>query len=73
MSQTNRVRCSCCAKQIVTERFGRNDPQCTIAEGAVADVAPGQAICGYCAQDLDENGLFPEEREDVRVVAEGEA
>ena len=38
----------------------RYDDDCTTMEGAVADFPPN-VICGYCAEDLDENGLFPEE------------
>lgn len=31
-------------------------------EGAKASFG-GEVFCGYCAEELDENGLFPEERE----------
>lgn len=56
------VVCSCCSKQAVEWRPQRNDKFVTTIEGARADANPRLCICGYCAEDLDENGLFPEER-----------
>lgn len=52
------IRCSCCGKQAV-DRPGETSCTTTLI-GAVADFG-GQVICGICAKDLDENGLFPEE------------
>jgi len=55
------VYCSCCCKQVVDQRnCSPHDSRVTRALGAVADV--NGIICGFCAKDLDENGLFPEER-----------
>lgn len=55
------IRCSCCAKQAINRYVSRFDKYCTILDGAKADFN-NQVICGYCAKDLDEYGLFPEER-----------
>lgn len=55
-------RCCCCGKQIVDYQVGRNDEYRTIKAGIVP-IGPSLGYaCGYCAEDLDENGLFPEER-----------
>lgn len=60
-SRPVRAYCSCCGKQAVKSwKPDRCDDRCTTMEGAVADFPPN-VICGYCAEDLDENGLFPEE------------
>ena len=56
------IRCECCAKQAIESDVSRYDEYCTIAKGAVAGFASNTFICGYCAEELDENGLFPEER-----------
>ena len=57
-----RVYCSSCGKQVVKSwKPSRSDEDCTTAEGAKADFPPN-VFCGYCAEDLDEYGLFPEER-----------
>jgi len=55
--------CSCCGKQAISEYVKRNHSFLTILEGAKCDCNPNYVICGHCARDLDENGLFPEERE----------
>lgn len=62
MTQTAKVYCSCCAKQAVSYPVYPNDKYCTVREGGVASGTPGEIICRYCAVDIDENGLFPEER-----------
>lgn len=54
------IRCSCCGKQAVSYNVSEYDKHCTILQGAKADFG-NQVICGYCARDLDEYGLFPEE------------
>lgn len=55
-------RCCCCGKQIVDYQVGRNEEYCTIKDRAVS-IGPSLGfVCGYCAEDLDEEGLFPEER-----------
>ena len=53
--------CSCCGKQAIKGNTPRDDKYCTIIRGAVTDCNPDYVICGYCAEDLDENGLFPGE------------
>lgn len=57
-----KIICSCCAKQAVDGVQSRNDEYVTTLVGARRDCNPKFCICGYCAEDLDENGLFPEER-----------
>lgn len=42
-----------------------NDKYCTKGEGSKAGFKSDEVFCGYCAEDLDENGLFPEERTDT--------
>lgn len=56
-----KVYCCTCGKQVVSYAVSRRDQCRTISEGAVAG-GLGQVFCGYCAEELDENGLFPEER-----------
>lgn len=57
-----RVVCPCCGKQLVHSGASAGDKFCTTWKGARASGTAGEAICGYCAEDLDENGMFPEER-----------
>ena len=61
----NRVYCSCCGKQVTYDlkiHPSPNDEFLTKRLGSRASCTPGEVICGYCSEDLDENGLFPEER-----------
>jgi len=55
------IYCSCCAKQVVSYDCSRYDRYVTIRKGAVASFRKDECICGYCAEELDENGNFPEE------------
>jgi hypothetical protein len=55
-----KVHCSCCAKQITNATVPRENKEMTVAQGAKAGFG-NQKICGYCAEELDENGLYPEE------------
>ena len=55
-------KCCCCGKQIVDYQVGRTDEYRTTKTGAVSMGASLGFACGYCAEDLDEDGLFPEER-----------
>jgi hypothetical protein len=57
--------CCTCAKQLVSYRVGQNNPTLTIAQGAKAGFSYYLPFCGYCAKELDEYGLFPEERATV--------
>ncbi len=57
----HRLLCASCGKQIL--RHGtppRNDKHATKAEGGRAGFG-NTAFCGYCAEDMDEYGLFPGE------------
>lgn len=44
----------------------RDDSHITKLEGSRAGWKQDEVYCGYCAEDMDENGLFPDEREDLR-------
>lgn len=59
-----RINCNCCSKQIIndfhTNKVSKFDEYLTTSIGSVRDCVG--YICGHCAEDLDENGLFPEER-----------
>jgi hypothetical protein len=56
------IYCCTCGKQVVS---GQNpsiwDRHTTPIEGAKANFG-NMVFCGHCAEDLDEYGLFPEER-----------
>lgn len=56
------IYCECCGKQAVSYLVPRNDKYCTVRLGAKSGFKSDTCICGYCAEELDENGLFPEER-----------
>lgn len=56
-----KIYCSCCAKQVVKEQCNRYDRLVTTNVGAKTSGSPNEVICGFCAEDLDENGNFPEE------------
>jgi len=57
--------CCCCGKQIVKSYCpNENDKNATTAVGAKAGFG-GEFFCGHCAKDLDEDGLFPEERASI--------
>ena len=61
-----RIVCVCCGRQAVDyvdRRALREDKTLTTLRGARAGFRPGECYCGECASDMDENGLFPEERE----------
>lgn len=58
-----RIYCPCCAKQVVwNQNPSRHDNYITKAEGGRTGFRQDEMFCGYCAEDMDENGLFPEER-----------
>ena len=64
----NRIYCCCCSKQILKDdNISRRDNYVTTAKNAKYDCC-GKIICGYCAEDLDENGLFPEEHSKLGVI-----
>lgn len=65
MKNSRAIYCSCCGKQAVSRQNpSRFDKFTTKMEGAKASFG-GEVFCGYCAEELDENGLFPEEREEA--------
>ncbi len=55
-----RIVCCCCGRQLVKDCIVTDDRRTTYI-GAVAGITADSPICGECAKDLDENGLFPEE------------
>ena len=57
-----KIVCVVCGKQCIREEVGPNDPYVTTLKGAKRAFKPTEVYCGHCANDLDENGLFPEER-----------
>jgi hypothetical protein len=62
-----RIYCCCCGKQAVWDQYPSiYDKYITKMEGSKAGFKFDEVFCGYCAMDLDENGLFPEERASKR-------
>lgn len=58
-----RLYCYCCGKQAVKNgKPPRHDKYTTTLEGARAGFNSDEVFCGYCAEEMDENGLFPEEQ-----------
>jgi hypothetical protein len=58
------IRCSCCSKQIIpgqaySDRLTTNGITVTFMGPTLG------YCCGICSKDLDEYGLFPEERIDL--------
>lgn len=56
-----KVFCCVCGKQVVSYQVARDDECRTIAMGSKAGLKSNECFCGYCAEELDENGNFPEE------------
>jgi hypothetical protein len=57
------IRCCCCGKQCVGYQVPRDDKYCTIKQNGRAGFNRNEMFCGYCSEELDNNGLFPEERD----------
>lgn len=57
-----KIFCTCCGKQAIKKEVSRDDDLVTTLIGAKTMFKSDEFICGFCAEDLDENGLFPEER-----------
>lgn len=57
-----KIICVSCNKQALKEYVRDNHPYLTTLIGAKAAFRAGECYCGHCAKELDENGLFPEER-----------
>ncbi len=55
-----RINCACCGRQIVKETV--DDKRC-IGGGLPKSLGFGKYCCHKCGEELDENGLYPEERE----------
>ena len=51
--------CCVCARQITSNNVSDNYE----APGPVTLMGFGEYCCSECSKDLDENGLFPEERD----------
>lgn len=62
-----KVYCVCCGKQAINSQVPESDQYMTTLIGAKAAFGPGECYCGHCAKDLDEDGLFPEERVQLGV------
>lgn len=64
-----RLYCCVCGRQAISgPPPPRGDSYTTTLVNARAGVKQGEVFCGYCAEDMDENGLFPEERAIVESV-----
>jgi hypothetical protein len=58
-----KIYCCVCGKQAVKGQYpSRYDLYITKTEGGRAGFNRDECFCGYCAEEMDENGLFPEER-----------
>lgn len=60
-----RLYCCCCGKQALPSSCGkpsRDSRHTTTLIGARVGFKVGEVFCGYCAEEMDENGLFPEEQ-----------
>ena len=63
--RNNIVYCPSCAKQVIKGRNpDRYDKYYTKLEGGRAGFNRNEIFCGYCAEEMDEYGRSPEERED---------
>jgi hypothetical protein len=58
-----KIICVCCGKQAIKEQVSEYDQYTTTLIGARAAFNSGECYCGHCSKDMDENGLFPEERQ----------
>jgi len=55
----NKIYCQCCGRQIVQGKTS-ND---YVAPSPPTFLWSDKYCCAECSKDLDENGLFPEERQ----------
>ena len=55
------IYCCICGKQAVNREVDRYDEHTTIMKNGRTNFG-NTIFCGYCAEDLDSDGLFPEER-----------
>jgi hypothetical protein len=56
-----KIYCCCCGKQCIDALVPVHDQRTTTLIGAKAGINAQECFCGHCAEDLDENGMFPEE------------
>jgi hypothetical protein len=56
---SNKIICCCCSRQIVS--YKASDDY-IVGGGRIIFMGPGKNCCHECAEDLDDDGLFPEER-----------
>ena len=62
MNELKRVYCCACGRQVVSFCRGRGTGSDLVAPYPVVAGIDDQVFCADCAEDLDENGMFPEER-----------
>jgi len=60
-----KVYCCCCCRQVISSKYNINDKHVIDNNYAKAGFKPGEVFCRDCGKDLDENGLFPEERAEI--------
>jgi len=61
-----KIHCCCCGKQAVRgQNPSSHDKYTTKIEGGRTAFKSNECFCGYCSEQLDENGLFPEEAAQV--------
>lgn len=62
MKNSSIIYCPSCGKQVVQgQNPSRDDRYRTKLEGGRAGFYCNEVFCGYCAEELDENGNFPNE------------
>lgn len=58
-----RIYCCVCGKQAIWDQnISRYDQYVTTLYGSKTGFHLDECFCGYCAEEMDENGLFPEEQ-----------
>jgi hypothetical protein len=62
----NIKKCCCCARQIVSYTVDIRDEFC--CNLPATSMGFGKWCCRECSKDLDENGLFPEERGGYEIL-----
>ncbi len=63
-----RITCECCGRQIVHRTTYQGSDQ-YVVYGPATILWPGQYACSECAGELDQDGLYPEERAEAERVA----
>lgn len=57
-----RIVCVVCCKQALNQVVSPHEEYTTTLIGARAGFKLDECFCGHCSKDMDEDGLFPEER-----------